>query len=153
MADFAGFSMADFVGFGLLFVGLVGVITLVVTVLALRSSQTAVWLAERRNEHLEEEKERLALLSEEHKSLYEALEQERHQRRSLEEELDHERQQRLEAEQRAERAQQEALKGAAQQLREQMDHYLTELEEKESTDPGLRLLPSVQSKVKVRSRR
>ena len=153
MADFAGFSMADFVGFGLLFVGLVGVITLVVAVLALRSSQTAVWLAERRNEQLEEEKERLALLSEEHKRLYEELEQERHQRRSLEEELDHERQQRLEAEQRAERAQQEALKGATQQLREQMDHYLTELEEKESTDPGLGLLPSVQGKVKVRTRR
>lgn len=138
MTDFAGFSMADFVGLGLLIVGLVGVITLVVAVLTLRSSRTAVWLAERRNEHLEEEKERLALLHQEHKSLYAELEQERQQRRSLEDELNHERQQRLEAQQSAERAQQEALKEAAQQLRERMDHYLGELEEKEDTEPGVR---------------
>jgi biopolymer transport protein ExbB/TolQ len=144
--------MTDFVSLGLLFVGVVGVTTLVVAVLALRSSQTAVWLAERRNEHLEEERDRLALLSEEHKSLYEELERERQQRRNLEEELDHERQQRLEAEQRAERAHQEALKGAAQQLRERMDHYLVELEEKEDTDPGFRLVSPVQSKVRVRTR-
>jgi hypothetical protein len=140
--------MPDFVSLGLLFVGLVGVITLVVAVLALRSLKTAVWLAERRHEHLEEERERLAVLSEEHKSLYEELERERQQRRTLQEELAHERQQHLEAKQRADQAHQEALKGAAQQLREQMDHYLGELEEKEGTDPDLRLAPSVQRKSK-----
>jgi uncharacterized membrane protein YhiD involved in acid resistance len=151
-AQYHGECMTDFVSLGLLFVGLVGVITLVVAVLALRSSQTAVWLAEQRNEYLGEERERLELLSEEHKSLHEELERERQQRSSLEEELDHERQQRLEAEQRAERAQQEALKGAAQQLRKQMDHYLVELEEKEGTDPGLGLAPSEQQKGKKRTR-
>jgi|SRR5215211_4092614 len=139
--------MPDFVILGLLFVGLTGIATLVVAVLALRSSQDAVWLAERRDEHMEEERERLALLNEEHKSLYEELERERQQRRSLEEELDHERQQRLEAEQRAERAHEEALKGAAQQLRKQMDHYLVELEDKQRTDPSLQSVPSEQSKV------
>jgi hypothetical protein len=139
--------MTDFVSLGLIFVSLIGVGTLVVAVLALRSSQTAVWLAERRHEHLEEERERLAVLNEEHKNLYEELERERQQRRSLEEELEHERQQRLEAEQKAERAHQEALKGAAQQLRKQMDHYLVELEDKEGTDPRLQSVPSEQSKV------
>ena len=38
-------------------------------------------------------------------------------------------------------------------LRKRMDHYLLELEEKEGTDPGLQLVPSAQSKVKVRARR
>jgi len=128
-----GKLMVDFVSFGTLFVG---VITLVVVVLALRSTQGAARLAEERNEYLKEEQERLALLSEERRSLYEELERERQQRKSLQEELNYEHQQRLEAQERAEWAEQEALKGAAQQLRQRMDHYLNELEEKEDTHPG-----------------
>jgi biopolymer transport protein ExbB/TolQ len=138
MADFVGFSTVDVVGFGMVFVGVVGVVTLVFTVLALRSAQAAARLAEERNEYLKEEQERLALLHQEHKSLYEELERERQQRKSLQDELDHEHQQRLEAQQKAEWAQQEALKGAAQQLRERIGHYLSELEDKEDTDPGIR---------------
>jgi Tfp pilus assembly protein PilN len=138
MADFVGFSDVDFVIFGMLFVAVVGVITLVVVVLALRSAQAAARLAEERNEYLKEEQERLTLLHHEHKTLYEELERERQQRRSLQDELDHEHQQLLEAQQRAERAQQEALKAATQQLREQIGHYLSELEDKEDTDPGIR---------------
>ncbi len=127
--------MVDFVSFGTLFVG---VITLVVVVLALRSAQGAARLAEERNEYLKEEQERLTLLHHEHKTLYEELERERQQRRSLQDELDHEHQQRLEAQQRAERAQQEALKAATQQLHERIGRYLSELEDKEDTDPGIR---------------
>jgi Skp family chaperone for outer membrane proteins len=130
--------MADLVGLGMVFIGVVGVGTLVVAVLALRSARAAARLGEERNEYLKEEQERLGLLREEHKSLYEELERERQQRRSLEDELDHERQRHLEAQQRAERAQQEALREAAQQLREWIGHYLSELEESEDTEAGIR---------------
>ena len=114
---------------------LVGLVTLVVAVLALRSAQNAVQLAEARNEYLLEEQKRLDQLREQHKTLNEELVRERQERWSLQEQLNQEQGQRLEAQRRAELAEQEALRGATQQLREQMDRYLKELEE--DTQPGL----------------
>ena len=114
---------------------LVGLVTLVVAVLALRSAQSAAQLAEARNEHLREEQYRLDQLREQHKTLNEELVRERQERWSLQEQLNQEQGQRLEAQRRAELAEQEALRGATQQLREQMDRYLKELEE--DTQPGL----------------
>ena len=114
---------------------LVGLVTLVVAVLALRSAQSAAQLAEARNEYLLEEQKRLDQLREQHKTLNEELVRERQERWSLQEQLNQEQGQRLEAQRRAELAEQEALRGATQQLREQMDRYLKELEE--DTQPGL----------------
>ncbi len=114
---------------------LVGIVTLLVAVLTLRSARSAVQLAEARNEYLREEQTRLAQLREQHKTLKEELVRERHERWSLQEELNQEHGQRLEAQRRAEQAEQEALMGATQQLRERMDHYLKELEE--DTQPGI----------------
>jgi biopolymer transport protein ExbB/TolQ len=114
---------------------LVGLVTLVVAVLALRSAQSAAQLAEARNEYLLEEQKRLDQLREQHKTLNEELVRERQERWSLQEQLNQEQGQRLEAQRRAEQAEQEALRGATQQLREQMDRYLKELEE--DTQPGL----------------
>jgi septal ring factor EnvC (AmiA/AmiB activator) len=122
----------DLAGVGAL---LVGIVTLVVAVLALRSSRSAVQLAEARNEYLREEQERLNQLRQQHKTLEEELVRERQERWSLQEQLNQEQGQRLEAQRRAEIAEQEALKQATQQLREQMDRYLKELEE--DTQPGL----------------
>ena len=65
--------MIDLVGVGEL---LVGMVTLIVVVLALRSAQSAVQLAEARNEYLQEQN-RLAHLREEHKALNEELVRER----------------------------------------------------------------------------
>ncbi len=114
---------------------LVGLVTLVVAVLALRSAQSAAQLAEVRNEYLLEEQKRLDQLREQHKTLNEELVRERQERWSLQEQLNQEQGQCLEAQRRAELAEQEALRGATQQLREQMDRYLKELEE--DTQPGL----------------
>jgi len=114
---------------------LVGIVTLVVAVLAMRSAQSAAQLAEARNEYLLEEQKRLDQLREQHKTLNEELVRERQERWSLQEQLNQEQGQRLEAQRRAELAEQEALRGATQQLREQMDRYLKELEE--DTQPGL----------------
>ena len=114
---------------------LVGLVTLVVAALALRSAQSAAQLAEARNEYLREEQKRLDQLREQHKTLNEELVRERQERWSLQEQLNQEHGQRLEAQRRAELAEQEALRGATQQLREQMDRYLKELEE--DTQPGL----------------
>jgi alkanesulfonate monooxygenase SsuD/methylene tetrahydromethanopterin reductase-like flavin-dependent oxidoreductase (luciferase family) len=122
----------DVVGAGAL---LVGIVTLVVAVLTLRSARSAVQLAEARNEYLREEQTRLAQLHEQLKVLKEELARERHERWSLQEELNQEQGKRLEAQRRAEQAEQEALMGATQQLRERMDHYLKELEE--DTQPGI----------------
>jgi uncharacterized membrane protein YhiD involved in acid resistance len=122
----------DIVGIGAL---CVGVLTLVVVLFTLRSAQNAVRLAELRNEYLREEQERLEHLREAHKVLQEELVRERQERWSLQEQLNQEQGQRLEAQRRAELAEQEALKQATQQLREQMDHYIKELEE--GTQPGL----------------
>jgi LPS O-antigen subunit length determinant protein (WzzB/FepE family) len=125
-------AVIDVVGVGAL---LVGIATLVVVVLTLRSAQSAVQLAEARIEYLREEQKRLDQLREQHKTLNEELVRERQERWSLQEQLNQEQGQRLEAQRRAELAEQEALKGATQQLREQMDRYLKELEE--DTQPGL----------------
>jgi biopolymer transport protein ExbB/TolQ len=114
---------------------LVGLVTLVVAVFALRSAQSAAQLAEARNEYLREEQKRLDQLRQQHKTLNEELVRERQERWSLQEQLNQEQGQRLEAQRRAELAEQEALRGATQQLREQMDRYLKELEE--DTQPGL----------------
>ena len=124
--------MMDLGGVGAL---LVGIVTLVVAVLTLRNAQSAVQLAEARNEYLREEQTRLAQLHEQHKTLKEELVRERQERWSLQEELNQEQGERLEAQLRAEQAEQEALMGATRQLREQMGHYLKELEE--GTQPGL----------------
>ena len=122
----------DVVGAGAL---LVGIVTLCVAVLTLRSAQSAVHLAEARNEYLREEQTRLAQLREQLKTLETELVRERQERWSLQEELNQEHGERLEAQRRAEQAEQEALRGATQQLRERMGHYLKELEE--GTQPGL----------------
>ena len=124
--------MMDVGGVGAL---LVGIITLAVAVLTLRSARSAVQLAEARNEYLREEQVRLAQLREQLKALETELVRERQERWSLQEELNQEQGKRLEAQQRAEQAEQEALKRATQQLREQMGHYLKELEE--DTQPGI----------------
>ena len=124
--------MMDLGGVGAL---LVGIVTLVVAVLTLRSARSAVQLAEARNEYLREEQTRLNQLREQHKTLKEELVRERQERWSLQEELNEEQGERLEAQRRAEQAEQEALRGATQQLRERMGHYLKELEE--GTQPGL----------------
>jgi septal ring factor EnvC (AmiA/AmiB activator) len=121
----------DVIGAGAL---LVGIVTLCVTVLTLRSAQSAVHLAEARNEYLREEEYRLAQLREQLKGLETELVRERQERWSLQEELNQEHGERLEAQRRAEQAEQEALKQTTQQLRERMGHYLKELEE--DTDPG-----------------
>ena len=97
--------------------------------------ESAVQLAEVRNEYLREEQTRLAQLREQHKTLKEELARERHERWSLQEELNQEHGKRLEAQRRAEQAEQEALMGATRQLRERMGHYLKELEE--DTQPGI----------------
>ena len=114
---------------------LVGIVTLLVAVLTLRSARSAVQLAEARNEYLREEQTRLAQLREQHKTLKEELVRERQERWSLQEKLNQEHGERLEAQRRAEQAEQEALKRATQQLRERMGHYLKELEE--DTQPGI----------------
>ena len=124
--------MMDLGGVGAL---LVGIITLVVAVLTLRSARSAVQLAEARNEYLREEQTRLTHLREQHKVLETELARERHERWSLQEELNQEHGQRLEAQRGAEQAEQEALMRATRQVREWMDHYLKELEE--DTDPGI----------------
>ena len=116
----------DVVGAGAL---LVGIVTLCVAALTLRSARSAVQLAEARNEYLREEQTRLAQLREQLKMLKEELVRERQERWSLQEELNQEHGKRLEAQRRAEQAEQEALRGATQQLREQMDRYIQELEE------------------------
>ena len=122
----------DVVGAGAL---LVGIVTLCVAALTLRSARSAVHLAEARNEYLREEQYRLAPLREQLKAQETELVRERQERWSLQEELNQEQGERLEAQRRAEQAEQEALRGATQQLRERMGHYLKELEE--GTQPGL----------------
>ena len=119
-------EVIDVVGVGAL---LVGIATLVVVVLTLRSARSAAQLAEARNEYLREEQKRLDQLREQHKTLNEELVRERQARWSLQEQLNQEQGERFEAERRAEQAEQEALRGATQQLREQMDRYIQELEE------------------------
>ena len=115
----------DYVEVGTL---VVGIVILVIAVLTLRNAQRSALLAEKREEYLLEERERMEFMRQEHKSLQEELEQERQESQSLQEALKQERQERLQAQQRAERAEQEALREATHQLRERMDNYLNELE-------------------------
>jgi biopolymer transport protein ExbB/TolQ len=115
----------DYVEVGTL---VVGIVILVVAVLTLRNTQRSVLLAEKREEYLLEERERMEFMRQEHKRLQEELELERQESQSLQEAVKQERQERLQAQQRAERAEQEALRQATQQLRERMDNYLNELE-------------------------
>ena len=121
----------DVVGAGAM---LVGIVTLCVAVLTLRGAQSAVHLAEARNEHLREEQYRLSKPLEQLKVLETELVQERLERWSLQEELNQEQGERLEAQRRVEQAEQEALKQTTRQLRERMEHSLKKLEE--DTDPG-----------------
>ena len=76
---------------------LVGIVTLCVAALTLRSARSAVHLAEARNEYLREEQTRLAQLREQHKTLKEELVRERQERWSLQEELNQEHGKRLDA--------------------------------------------------------
>ena len=117
--------MMDYVEVGTL---LVGVVILVVALLALRNTQRSVLLAEKREEYLLEERERMEAMREEHTRLQEELEHMRQEAQSLQEALKREQQEHLQAQQKAERAEQEALRAATQRLREQMDDYLNELE-------------------------
>jgi predicted Holliday junction resolvase-like endonuclease len=93
----------DYLGISTLFVSIV---ILVVTVLAMRSAQKSVELAERRQEYLLEERQRMEFMREEHKSLREELERERQESQGLQEALKRERQERLQAQHSAEVAQQ-----------------------------------------------
>ena len=123
----------DYVALGTLFVI---VVILVVAVLTLRNVRSSVLLAEKREEYLLEERERMEFMREEYKSLQEELEREHQECQSLQEALKRERQERIQAQHSAELAQQEALREATQQLRERMDYYLEELEE--SGRPAIR---------------
>ena len=115
----------DYVEVGTL---VVGIVILVIAALTLRNAQRSVLLAEKREEYLLEERERMEFMRQEHKRLQEELELERQESQSLQGALKQERQERLQAQQRAERAEQEALREATHQLRERMDNYLNELE-------------------------
>ena len=117
---------------------LVVVVTLVVTVLALRNTRRTGELAEKLAEHQLEDRESLEII----RGLREELDQERQERQNLREELDQERQERqraqkalVKAQQRAENAEQKAIREATRQLRARMDDYLKELGE-EGTWPG-----------------
>ena len=108
------------------------IITLVVALLALRSSRWAGEMAAKREENqLEEQEEPLEII----RGLQQGLEWERQERQSLREELEHERQERLRAQRRAEQAEHKAMREATQQLRARMDDYLKEIGE-EGTWPG-----------------
>ncbi len=123
----------DYIGIGTL---LVGVVVLVVAALALRSAQRSVQLAEKRQDYLLEEQERMEFLREEHKSLQVDLERERQECKNLREALKRERQERSEVQRDADLAHQEALGAAARHLRGRMDDYIRDLEE--DTSPGIR---------------
>jgi biopolymer transport protein ExbB/TolQ len=126
-----------FVSVGTLFVG---VVTLVVAMLTLRSARRVGELAEKRAEDQLEEQERLELI----RGLRQGQDWERQERQRLHKELEQERQERLraqqerlQAQQSAERAEQEALKEATRQLRARIDAYIKEIGE-EGTWPGIR---------------
>ncbi len=121
-----GLETVDYIGVGTLFVG---VLTLLFAVLAWRSAQRSVALAEKRDEYLIEERERMEFMRQEHRSLQEELQSEREELQNVQQALKRERQERLQAQHNAEVAHQEALREATQQLRERMGNYLQELEE------------------------
>ena len=119
----------------------VGVVTLMVALLALRSARRAGDLAGKcAEDHLEDQQERSEII----RGLRQGMDWERKERQSLRVELDQERQEHLRAQQqllqaqrRAEHAEQKALREATQQLRARMDDYLKEIGE-EGTSPGIR---------------
>jgi len=119
----------------------VGLITLVVAVLTLRSARRAGELAENLTEHQLEAQERLELihgLRQELDRERQELDRERQERQRLHEELGQERQAHLQAQQRVEHAEQEALRTATRELRARMDDYLKELAESDTWPGGIR---------------
>ena len=115
---------------------LIGIATLVVGTLTLRSAREAVGLAEDRMRYLDEEQARLEHLRQERQALADELERERQERRALADELERDREGRLRAQQRAQLAAQEAQLEAAARLRARLDGYLKELREEADTSPG-----------------
>jgi biopolymer transport protein ExbB/TolQ len=119
----------------------IGVLTLVVAVLTLRSARRAGELTENLTEHQLEGQERLELirgLRQELDQERQELDRERQQRQRLQEELGQERQAHLQAKQRIERAEQEALRTATRELRARIDDYLKELAEADTLPGGIR---------------
>ena len=119
----------------------VGLVTLVVAVLTLRSTRRTGALAENLTEHQIEAQERLELIRNLHQELdktRQELDRERQERQQLHEKLGQERQEHLRTQQRAERAEQEALREATRQLRARMDSYLKELSEADTWPGGIR---------------
>src|SRR5919202_5683387 len=112
----------------------VGLVTLMVAVLTLRSARRTGALAENLTEHQIEAQERLELI----RSLRQELDRERQERQQLHEKLGQERQEHLRTQQRAERAEQEALREATRQLRARIDSYLKELSEADTWPGGIR---------------
>ena len=128
-------DITTFVSFGTLFVGIV---TLVVAALALRSTRQAGEIAEKHAEQRLEEQEHFEVI----RGLRQGLDWERQERQSLREELEQARQELSEArqellgaQQRAEHAEQKAMREATRQLQARLDDYLKELAE-EGTWPG-----------------
>ncbi len=122
-------DITSFVSFGTLFVGIV---TLVVAVLTLRSARQASEIADKHaKQQLEEEEEHFEII----RGLRQGLDWERQERQSLHEELEQTRQELLEAQQRAAHAEENAMREATRQLRARMDDYLKELGD-EDTWPG-----------------
>lgn len=120
MTDFAIDSV---VSVGSLFIGVIGVIAVIVGVFVLRGVRQSLGRVELHSEHLAEESERLERFMREeqeslqeqlkrerqgHQGLQEQLEREREENQGLRQELERSRQEHLEARQRAERAEHEA---------------------------------------------
>ena len=131
-------DITSFVSFGTLFVGIV---TLVVAVLALRSARQAGEIAGKHANQQLEEQEHFETI----RGLSQGLEWERQERQNLREELERARQVLLEAQQellgaqqRAEDAEQKAMREATRQLRARMDDYLKELGDQDTWPGGIR---------------
>jgi len=131
-------DITSFVSFGTLFVGIV---TLVVAMLALRSARQAGKIADKHANQQLEEQEHFEII----RGLSQGLEWERQERQNLREELEQARQELLEAQQellgaqqRAEEAEQKAMREATRQLRARMDDYLKELGDQDTWPGGIR---------------
>jgi uncharacterized protein (DUF3084 family) len=131
-------DITSLVSFGTLFVGIV---TLVVATLALRSARKAGETADNHAKQQLEEQEHFEII----RGLRQGLDWERQERQSLQEELEQARQELLEAQQellgaqqRAEQAEQKAMREATKQLRARMDDYLKELGDQDTWPGGIR---------------
>jgi uncharacterized protein (DUF3084 family) len=131
-------DIASFVSFGTLFVGIA---TLIVAVLALRSARQAGKIADKHAKQQLEEQEHFEMI----RGLSQGLEWERQERQSLREELEQARQELLAAQQellaaqqRADEAEQKAMREATRQLRARMDDYLKELGDQDTWPGGIR---------------